>query len=99
MKREHIPMIDAAIVLTMEESRSFMGQRPDGFVYLPSKEALEKFEAHIQKHRSYDSYSTILHRELHAISAEGVDALTADIERDSSKPWMWSDVDYRIKLW
>lgn len=99
MKREKIPMIAAAIVLTMEESRSFMGQRPDGFVYLTSKEALEKFEAHIQKHRSYDSYSTILHRELHAISAEGVDALTADIERDSSKPWMWSDVDYRIKLW
>lgn len=99
MAHKQILMNDVAIVLTMQESDRFAGQKHDGFVYLPNKEAMKAFEAHIQKHRSPENYSTIVHRELHSISSAGIVALADELEKDPLTQWMWSNEDYRVKLW
>ena len=99
MPREQILMNDVAIVLTMTERRAFLGPKEDGFVYLPSKDALIKFEAHIKKYSNHDDYSFIEHRELHSINSDGIVALADSISNDSNRPWLWSKEDYRIKLW
>ena len=96
-KQQLVPNV--AIVLTMNERRSFLGPKEDGFVYLPNKEALQKFEAHILRHRSREEYSEIEHRELHALSADGVLALSHAMQSDSDCPWLWTKTDFRIKLW
>lgn len=99
MSREQILMNDVAIVLTMSERRAFLGPKPDGFVYLPSKDALTKFEAHIKKYGSRDDYAFIEHRELHSLNSNGILALARAVEQDSQCPWLWTKEDFRVKLW
>lgn len=99
MAHKQILMNDVAIVLTMSERRAFLGPKADGFVYLPSKEALTKFEAHIKRYGSRDDYAFIEHRELHSISSEGIVALAHEVETDSERPWLWTKEDFRVKLW
>ncbi len=92
-------MNNVCIVCTMEESDRFMGQKADGFVYLPSVEALHAFEKHIAFHRSLESYSTILDRKLVALNSAGIAALAEAVEDDQKRQWLWTHVDYSIKLW
>ena len=99
MPREQILMNDVAIVLTMSERRAFLGPKPDGFVYLPSKDALTKFEEHIKKYGSRDDYAFIEHRELHSLNSNGILALAHAVEQDSQCPWLWTKEDFRVKLW
>ena len=90
---------NVAIVLTMNERRSFLGPKEDGFVYLADKEALDKFEAHILRHRSREEYSEIDGRELRVLTDEGVLALSHEIKTDPDRPWLWTKTDFRMKLW
>lgn len=99
MSRQQILMNDVAIVLTMTERRAFLGPKADGFVYLPSKDALTKFEAHIKKYGNRDDYAFIDHRELHSISSAGIVAIAHAVESDSEQPWLWTKEDFRVKLW
>ena len=99
MSREQILMNDVAIVLTMSERSAFLGPKPDGFVYLPSKDALTKFEAHIKKYGSRDDYAFIEHRELHSLNSNGILVLARAVEQDSQCPWLWTKEDFRVKLW
>lgn len=99
MSREQVLMNDVAIVLTMSERRAFLGPKEDGFVYLPSKDALTKFEAHIEKYGNRDDYSFIEHRELHSLNSAGIVAIAHAVESDSERPWLWTKEDFRIKLW
>ncbi|QZE60228.1 hypothetical protein pEaSNUABM35_00311 [Erwinia phage pEa_SNUABM_35] len=99
MSHKQILMNDVAIVLTMSERRAFLGPKADGFVYLPSKDALTKFEAHIKKYGNRDDYAFIDHRELHSISSAGIVAIAHAVESDSEQPWLWTKEDFRVKLW
>lgn len=99
MSHKQILMNDVAIVLTMTERRAFLGPKADGFVYLPSKDALTKFEAHIKKYGNRDDYAFIDHRELHSISSAGIVAIAHAVESDSEQPWLWTKEDFRVKLW
>lgn len=99
MQREQTLMNNVAIVLTMSEQRAFLGAKKDGFVYLPNVEALAKFEKHIQRYRSHDEFSQIEHRELHALTADGVLALNHAVQTDLDRPWLWTKTDFTIKLW
>lgn len=92
-------MPNVAIVLKMNERRSFLGPKEDGFVYLASKEALDKFEAHILRYRSREEYSEIDERELRALTDDGVLALSHAVKEDPERPWLWTKTDFRIKLW
>lgn len=99
MSHKQILMNDVAIVLTMTERRAFLGPKADGFVYLPSKDALTKFEAHIKRYGNRDDYAFIDHRELHSISSAGIVAIAHAVESDSEQPWLWTKEDFRVKLW
>lgn len=99
MSRKQVLMNDVAIVLTMSERRAFLGPKEDGYVYLPSVEALRKFEAHIDFYKSREEYSCIEHRELHSLNSEGVVALADAVDADADRPWLWSKTDFTVKHW
>lgn len=99
MSRKQYLMNNVAICLVMSEQRQFLGPKSDGFVYLPNKEALDKFQAHISAHRSYESYARIDEYKLVALDDEGIVALAEAIDDSKDRPWLWTEIDHELKLW
>lgn len=99
MSRKQYLMNNVAICLVMSEQRQFLGPKSDGFVYLPNKEALDKFHAHISAHRSYDSYAQIDECKLVALDDAGIVALAEAIDDAQDRPWLWTETDHELKLW
>lgn len=90
---------NAVIVCAMRESSSFMGQKADGWVYLPSKEALEQFKKHIEQHKRVEEYSYIVSIDLKVINEAGMLQLADCINDEDDRPWLWSNDDFSVKLW
>ncbi|AQT28776.1 hypothetical protein YOLOSWAG_306 [Erwinia phage vB_EamM_Yoloswag] len=90
---------NVVIVAVVYESDSFSGQRHDGFCYMPNNESYQAFKAHLQKHKSRESYCFMTDVNLLSIEDAGLEAMIAAVAERPDRPWLWVDTDYAVCAW
>lgn len=90
---------NVVIVVTMGESSSWSGQKPDGYAYVPNKAALDLFLAHLQRSKSREEFSYVAGINLKVVASACLEIMSTKISENPERPWLWVDTDYSVKLW
>jgi len=89
--RPAVGIPNIVIVCHMIERERGVGKRPDGFVYLETKQNLEAFKSFIQQQKQLsqgECYSEIINTELVQVDAAYAKELSKH-RSDLHRPWIW----------
>jgi len=88
------------IVCQMQEKQRGLAKRPDGFVYLETKENYQKFKDFLKFENSHtnDTELDIVSVSLSQIADEKFIKQVVDVRDNATRPWIWTNDNHCIYI-